>query len=226
MNVSKAASRRAKRKLERREAIVDAAARVFQDKGTNAATMDDVAEAAEVSKGTLYLYFSSKDDLFVALTHRPLDAVLRRFESLEKDDVDGLTLLRGLVDVHSSVIHAHATQMRVAFASMCGGFTPDPSAASLHEYSDRIERLRVAYVGAIERGMSDGSLRADLNPNEVAAGLWAGMFGASFIRMNADHFRVRIQGREALQELDTIHHSVAKLLFAAIATPKGEAGAS
>lgn len=220
--MSKAATRRAQRKVERREAIVDAAARVFEEKGASAATMDDVADAAEVSKGTLYLYFSSKDDLFVALTHRPLDVVLARFETLVKDEVDGLTLVQRLIEVHSSVIHAHATQMRVAFASLCGGFTPDPNTPSLRDYSGRIEQLRATYVGAIERGMADGSLRSDLDPDEVAAGLWAGIFGASFIRMNAEHFRASIPGHDAARQLDTIHLSVAKLLFAAIAAPTKE----
>ena len=41
--------------------------------------MEDIAEEAELSKGALYLYFASKDDLFLALSHRPLDAVLERF---------------------------------------------------------------------------------------------------------------------------------------------------
>jgi len=68
--VGNAANRRERRRHERREAILEAAATVFGEKGAHAATMAEVAEAADVSKGTVYLYFPSKDDLFLALTEQ------------------------------------------------------------------------------------------------------------------------------------------------------------
>lgn len=46
--------------------IADAALDVFASKGYEAATMDEIAEAARISKGTIYLYFPSKEDLLVA----------------------------------------------------------------------------------------------------------------------------------------------------------------
>jgi AcrR family transcriptional regulator len=51
----------------RREAILTAAKHVFADRGYHATTMADVARAAELSYGTLYWYFESKDALFHAL---------------------------------------------------------------------------------------------------------------------------------------------------------------
>lgn len=54
-------------KEERRLKIVEAAAHVFAEKGFQAATMDQVSRAAGVAKGTTYLYFKSKLDLFVGV---------------------------------------------------------------------------------------------------------------------------------------------------------------
>jgi len=54
-------------KIERRRAILDAARRVFTCKGYGATRMIDVAVDAKVGKGTLYEYFSSKEDLFSTL---------------------------------------------------------------------------------------------------------------------------------------------------------------
>jgi TetR/AcrR family transcriptional regulator, transcriptional repressor for nem operon len=54
----------------RREQILDAAARVLVDRGLAAATMADVAEAASVAKGTVYLYFESKAELLAGLRAR------------------------------------------------------------------------------------------------------------------------------------------------------------
>lgn len=218
--MSSAAARREELKIRRRVEILDAAEIVFRDKGPIAATMDDVAEAADVSKGTLYLYFESKDDLFGALTQRPLDAVLARFAELVELDVDGLTLISRLIDVHHEVIHAHANQMRIAIARLCGGCEPDPDTPSSRDYSQRVGVLRATYAAAIERGIADGSLRPDLDPSEVAAGLWAGGFGASFIRMNASRFQADIGEQDHPVALDRIHVSVTKLLLSAIANPE------
>jgi AcrR family transcriptional regulator len=55
---------------ERRNAILDAATRVFATKGFEATRMDDVARAAGIAKGLLYKHFKSKDALFEALVDR------------------------------------------------------------------------------------------------------------------------------------------------------------
>lgn len=53
----------------KRRDILDGARRVFFDKGFDGASMDEVARSAGVSKATIYVYFSSKEDLFEALVH-------------------------------------------------------------------------------------------------------------------------------------------------------------
>ncbi len=54
-------------KEEAKSRILDAANRVFAEKGYHEATMDDIAKRLGVSKGAIYLYFSSKEDLFEAM---------------------------------------------------------------------------------------------------------------------------------------------------------------
>jgi AcrR family transcriptional regulator len=66
----RATTRRRELPEVRREQILDAAARVFLDRGLTEATMAEVAEAAGVAKGTVYLYFDSKSALLTALRAR------------------------------------------------------------------------------------------------------------------------------------------------------------
>jgi len=69
-----ALSRREREKLAHRAEIIDAALRVFARKGFFQATLDEVAQEAEFSKGALYLYFSSKEDiLYTALKEKLLN---------------------------------------------------------------------------------------------------------------------------------------------------------
>lgn len=51
----------------RRNQIIDAAIEVFGNKGLDVATVDEIAQATGISKGTIYLYFKSKDEIFDAI---------------------------------------------------------------------------------------------------------------------------------------------------------------
>ena len=55
--------RKEREKERRRQQIMVAAKRVFSEKGFNKATMEDIAHEAELSPGTLYLYFKNKEEL-------------------------------------------------------------------------------------------------------------------------------------------------------------------
>ena len=68
--MAEATTRRRELPEVRREQILDAAATVFLDRGLTQATMADVAEAAGVAKGTIYLYFDSKSAVLTALRAR------------------------------------------------------------------------------------------------------------------------------------------------------------
>ena len=60
-------SRREREKLAHRQEILDAATRVFANKGFFYATLDEIAQEAEFSKGALYLYFNNKEDLLYTI---------------------------------------------------------------------------------------------------------------------------------------------------------------
>jgi len=56
-------TRREREKLAHRNMILDAAERIFSKKGFYSATLDEIAQESEFSKGALYIYFSSKEDI-------------------------------------------------------------------------------------------------------------------------------------------------------------------
>lgn len=73
--------RRIQRKV-RRSQIIGAAKKVFSEKGFNGATMEDIAREAELSSGTLYLYFSSKDELYAAINVELQEYMQRKVQEL------------------------------------------------------------------------------------------------------------------------------------------------
>ena len=64
--------RKEREKERRRQQIMVAAKKVFTDKGFSKATMDDIANEAELSPGTIYLYFKNKEELYASLSLRIL----------------------------------------------------------------------------------------------------------------------------------------------------------
>jgi AcrR family transcriptional regulator len=69
----------------RREQILDAAERVLLERGLAATTVADVADAAGIAKGTVYLQFASKNDLIAALRARYLERFVAAFGSTSRD---------------------------------------------------------------------------------------------------------------------------------------------
>ena len=72
----------------KRRQILDGARAVFLSQGFDAASMGEIARAAGVSKGTLYVYFESKEELFEAIVHQQCDAQAEALFDLNSSDGD------------------------------------------------------------------------------------------------------------------------------------------
>jgi AcrR family transcriptional regulator len=79
------AERKEREKARRKQQIIVAAKRVFTQKGFDKATMEDIAREAELSSGTLYIYFKNKNELYANMTLRVLQFLFIRLEHLHSD---------------------------------------------------------------------------------------------------------------------------------------------
>jgi AcrR family transcriptional regulator len=77
--------RKEREKERRRQQIMVAAKRVFSNKSFNKATMEDIAREAELSPGTIYLYFKNKEELFASLSLRILHFMNIRLEQVHAE---------------------------------------------------------------------------------------------------------------------------------------------
>ena len=91
----------------RRQAILDAALDVFAAEGFAAAKLDDVAEKAGVAKGTIYLHFKDKQDLFEQMVREAVFPVIARLEELAKlPDLPAELVLRAMFEVFRTQVLA------------------------------------------------------------------------------------------------------------------------
>ncbi|WP_054033298.1 TetR/AcrR family transcriptional regulator [Desulfatitalea tepidiphila] len=92
--------RKEREKERRRQQIIVAAKRVFSEKGFNKATMEDIAKEAELSPGTLYLYFKNKEELYASLSLRILQYLhIRVSHVINQTELDPLAKLAALEEV-------------------------------------------------------------------------------------------------------------------------------
>ncbi|NPU85966.1 MAG: TetR/AcrR family transcriptional regulator [Syntrophaceae bacterium] len=69
--------------------ILDSAAAVFREKGFRDSTIEDIAARAKIAKGTIYLYFKSKSDLYFCLVEPALESLSKRLIEIAQDKEDG-----------------------------------------------------------------------------------------------------------------------------------------
>ena len=77
------------RREQRRSTILLAATRVFKDKGYHAASVNDIIDAAQIARGTFYLYFTSKREIFAELAATFLGLIRGSVQKISLDPTDG-----------------------------------------------------------------------------------------------------------------------------------------
>jgi AcrR family transcriptional regulator len=81
-----------------RERILEAALDIFSSKGYHEARLDDIVEAAHISKGSIYFYFPNKERLFLALVDQFADLIERRAtEAIERQPRVGIDRVRAAI---------------------------------------------------------------------------------------------------------------------------------
>jgi AcrR family transcriptional regulator len=100
---------------ERRAAILSAALEVFAERGYHGTSIDDVAQAAGVSKALIYEYFSSKRELHGTLLGEHVAELFARLQANATAGATGEERLRGGVDAFLAFVEAHRDAFRVLF---------------------------------------------------------------------------------------------------------------
>lgn len=178
-------SRRQRERDRRRNEIIDAAGRVFAKRGYSDTTMDAVAAEAELSKGTLYLYFQNKEALFLANASRMAARVLAEFQAISADPAaTGLDCYRRMLEGQARIAVEHPEKFRALIGFIASNTELDLEAPTTVEHRRIIEQIIDCKVAALERGMTDGSVRRDINPIETSAQTWGAMLGINLMTVN------------------------------------------
>lgn len=224
--MSVAAARRKREKEARREAILRAADEVIARTGARHLTMDEVARAAELSKGTLYLYFAGKDALFAAVAERNISEKLPALRAAVEAAEDGLGEVVALHDAW----HVELSRTPHVFRFMIEWFLEpriDDRSEAFQRYRARVRETIGLLVRALERGQRDGSIRADIDTTHHAMHIWSSTLGVMLMHRNAESVSKRISLPVELGRLPDLHRDMLRRTLApSAARPLAEEVAS
>lgn len=184
------AERKEREKEQRRSMIIDAAERVIFANRIDTSTMDQIADEAELSKGTLYLYFKSKIDLYLAIQERGMGILSDKFARVLAEKRKGIDLLRRFGQVYFDYANEYPNYFSAEMYCRSQEFVEEVLKSDQFQATREKRVELVEYLlRAIHIGIQDGSIRRDVNPAALSLMLYAsinGMIQVYQLRKNAE----------------------------------------
>lgn len=165
--------RKERERERRRQQIIVAAKRVFSEKGFNKATMEDIAKEAELSPGTLYLYFKNKDELYASLSLRILQYLMIRLEHVNANtDMEPMEKTRALIDAMFDV-YDFDPQVIINMFHLQSSETLKNLSPKLLSEIEELSRKSLGVIASIfEEGIKQG-IFIEKHPVALADTFWA-----------------------------------------------------
>lgn len=153
-----------------RDRILEAATRCFARRGFHEATIQDICDAAALSKGGLYTYFRSKDEILAALVEQNLADAMQWASSAAGQETSALLRLGRVAEAMVATVlegnGAKAYTPQLMLEVWAEG-SKDPKLGELLVRG--YEQWRTFIAGLFRDGIASGEIRGDINPGELAA---------------------------------------------------------
>jgi TetR/AcrR family fatty acid metabolism transcriptional regulator len=157
---------------DKRERILSAAVRVFANKGFYATRVSEIAEAAGVADGTIYLYFKNKDHVLVSIFEDRLDALIALLEREIGATESVQEQIEKIVYLQLHLLESERDLAEVITINL------RQSSRLLKEYAaPKFRRYLEIIAEVIAAGQSQGAFREELHPFDAARALWGSLDG-------------------------------------------------
>ena len=166
-------------KIDVKKKIVDAALATFSKYGYDRTRMEDIAEAAKVSKGRLYLYFQNKEELLYAISERDITELKEQLSTLFTKKEDFISSAENFYENFRS--NKTTTDLEKVFFEIIAESSRNPKLRKmLYEQRIKIFDIVIEYLNS---QMQRGLLKKDTNTKAIASGLISLYNGLSLSKM-------------------------------------------
>ncbi len=201
------AERKQREKVQRRNAIVDAAEDVFFKEGIENASMDQVAKKAELSKGTLYLYFKSKEELYRAIILRGFIILKRKLKESALSQSTGFEQVRAISEAYIKFANEHLGYFNAILHYQNDIFdrkNSEPTSVQSLEGGNAVIQV---LINALEKGVEDKSIHPTINSVETAFVLWSQITGLLQVvqrKMSIITYHYKVKQNDLLENYFTL----------------------
>lgn len=177
---------------EKRLALLEAALECFAQKGYYASSVDDIVSYSNLSKGSVYNYFKSKEEIFISLlqhqTENSLDRIQQKLKGISKP-TDQLKYLINL-DIPYNLRKKKLMRVHLEFWMYS---TESPRVKKM--LTDRFDVVLNIVKDVIAQGQQSGEFKKDSDAGHAASMFWAlhdGIWLHALVRYNKDEVESRI----------------------------------
>jgi AcrR family transcriptional regulator len=169
--------RKEREKILRREAIINAAEAIFFKQGIENTSMDEIAQMAELSKGTVYLYFKSKDELYRTIILRGFIILKKKLKESALTSDTGYQNVKAISEAYIRFSNEHKGHFDAILYYQNDLFNSRKREPSQVESLEGGNAVIGVLVHAIQKGKADGSISPEVNEVETAFVLWSQITG-------------------------------------------------
>jgi TetR/AcrR family transcriptional regulator len=154
------ADRKEKEREIRSKDIIDTAEKLFFSKGFDNVSMNDIAEQTEMARGTLYLYFKNKNDIYAAIAIRAAKILGEMFSEVPKD-LTGIEKIRALSSTYYQFYKKHTGYYHAYYHSGVFDYKNSKNMELLKE----VRKINFQVISdVIREGFADSTIREDIDP--------------------------------------------------------------
>ena len=166
----KTSARSAQSRADKRRQILDAAVEVFARTGFHKSRVSDVAKAARVADGTIYLYFKSKDEILLSIFEDAMSEMISGVEAELASIDDPFDKLRTFAAYHMRLVEERRSVAKVLQVELrlSHTFMREYKPSKLKQYMDIIGRI-------VTEGQERGRMRSDANPIIIRRALFGAL---------------------------------------------------
>jgi len=168
--------RKQREKEQRKTEIINAARKVFSNKGFNTATMEEIASEAELSPGTLYLYFKNKEELHTSLSIEVLKHLADEIQKVVTQNISVEEKIERFRDVFIDVYDYDPNILINLFHLQSGETLKNLSDEVLKQIKTYSSMAHGAIIDVVRQGIEQG-IFIDEHPVALADVLWASYAG-------------------------------------------------
>ncbi|PQP21934.1 TetR/AcrR family transcriptional regulator [Rhodococcus opacus] len=195
---SQGTSRTARRAAATHRAIVDAAEEVVLEYGSDALTLDAVADRADVAVQTIYNRVGGRSALLVAVAERAFDDNRQYMDAAYAAPGAPVDRILRAAEAYARFAAERPHQFRLLVE-------PPNEPDALARVADLVAEQNSKLAAALAEGVADGSINPHLDPATAATALWAAMNGILALTWRADRLRSDdAQARELVTTMTTM----------------------